>query len=92
MQAPEDSSAFPMGFSWIFLASFALILIGMILMMIASSTQGNGIASGGAVILIGPIPIILGNGPESNWLILLAAIITATALVASLLTRRKMRS
>ena len=81
-----------MGLSWIFLASFALIFIGMILMIIASSTQGHGIASGGAVILIGPIPIILGNGPESGWLILLAAIITAVALAVSLLTRRKIRS
>ena len=74
------------------LASFALIFIGMLVMMIASSTQGHGIASGGAVILIGPIPIFLGSGPESSWLILLTAIVTAIALVVSLLTRRRMRS
>jgi uncharacterized membrane protein len=81
-----------MGFSWIFLASFGLVLIGMVVMMVASFTQGHGTTSGGAVILIGPIPIVLGNGPESAWLIALAAIITAIALVASLLARRKMRS
>jgi uncharacterized protein (TIGR00304 family) len=63
----------------------------MVLMMIASFTQGHGTTSGGGVILIGPIPIILGSGPESSWLILLAAI-TVIALVASLLARRKMRS
>jgi len=67
-----------------------MILIGMILMMIASLTQGGGITSGGAVILIGPIPIILGSGPESTWLILLAVIITMVALAAFLLSRRKM--
>jgi len=81
-----------MGLSWIFLASLALIFIGMVVMVIASFTQGHGTTSGGAMILIGPIPIILGSGPESSWLILLAAIITAVALVVSLLTRRKMRS
>jgi len=81
-----------MGFSWIFLASFALIVIGMIVMMIASFTQGQGATSSGVVILIGPVPIILGNGPESIWLILLAAIITAIALVVSLLARRKISS
>jgi uncharacterized membrane protein len=81
-----------MGFSWIFLASFGLVLIGMVVMMIASFTQGRGTTSGGAVILIGPIPIVLGNGPESAWLIALAAVITAIALVASLLARRKMGS
>jgi len=81
-----------MGLSWILLASFALVFIGMLVMMIASSTQGDITTSGGAVILIGPIPIFLGSGPESSWLILLAAIITAIALVVSLLTRRKMHS
>jgi uncharacterized membrane protein len=81
-----------MGLSWIFLASLALIFIGMVVMTIASFTQGHGTTSGGAVILIGPIPIILGSGPESSWLILLAAIITAIALVMFLLARTKMRS
>lgn len=66
-----------------------MILIGMILMMAASMTQGQGVTSGGAVILIGPIPIILGGGPESGWLILIGAIITVIAFVAFLLTRRK---
>ncbi len=66
-----------------------MILIGMILMIAASLTQGQGVTSGGAVILIGPIPIILGAGPESTWLILLGAIITAIAFVAFLLARKK---
>jgi uncharacterized membrane protein len=81
-----------MGLSWIFFASFALVLIGMVVMMIASFTQGQGQTSGGAVILIGPIPIILGSGPESTWLVALAVIITIIALVVFLLTRRKMCS
>jgi len=81
-----------MGLSWIFFASFALVLIGMVVMMIASFTQGQGQTSGGAVILMGPIPIILGSGPESTWLVALAVIITIIALVVFLLTRRKMCS
>jgi len=91
-EASDFRTAFPMGFSWIFLASFALVFIGMVVMMVASFTQGHGTTSGGAVILIGPIPIVLGNGSESAWLITLAAVITAIALVASLLARRKMSS
>lgn len=62
----------------------------MILMMIASFSEGRGSASGGAIVLIGPIPVILGSGPESTWMILLAAVITVIALVAFLLTRRRM--
>jgi uncharacterized membrane protein len=91
-EAQEFRGAFPVGLSWIFLASSALVFIGMIVMMIASFAQGHGTTSGGAVILIGPFPIILGNGPESGWLILLAAIITAVAFAVSLFTRRKMHS
>jgi len=91
-EASDFRTAFPMGFSWIFLASFALVLIGMVVMMIAFFTQGHGTTSGGAVILIGPIPIILGKGPESTWLIASAAIITAIALVVFSLTRRKTNS
>ena len=78
-----------MGLSWIFLVSFALVLIGMIVMMVASFTQSQGQTSGGVVILIGPIPIILGSGPESTWLIALAAFITVIALVVFLLARKK---
>ena len=89
VEAPEHASAFPVNLSWIFFASFAMVLIGIILMMAAAMTQGQGATSGGAVILIGPIPIILGGGPESGWLILLGAIITVIAFAAFLLTRRK---
>jgi uncharacterized membrane protein len=89
MERPRYASALPSGISWIFLASFAMVLVGMILIVAASFAQSHGVASGGAVILIGPIPIILGSGPESSWLILLAAIITAVAVMAFLLTHRK---
>jgi uncharacterized membrane protein len=88
METPRLRSVFPTGLSWIFLVSFALVFMGMVVMMIASFTQGQGATSGGAVILIGPIPIILGGGSESNWLILVAVIITAISLVAFLLARR----
>lgn len=89
IEAAGPASAFPVGLPWVFFASLAMILIGMILMMAASLTQGHGTTSGGAVILIGPIPIILGGGPESGWLILLAAIITVLAITAFILARRK---
>ena len=80
---------YTIGLSWIFFASFAMILVGMILMAMASFRQGQGAMSGGAVILIGPIPIILGGGPESTWLILLGVIITVIAFAAFLLATRK---
>lgn len=42
-----------------------------------------------AVILIGPIPIILGTGPYSFAMIVVAVILTVLALGFYLLARRK---
>ena len=76
-----------LGLSRILFASFAMIFAGMILMMLASFTQ-SGSMSGGAIVLIGPIPIVLGSGPESAWLILLGAVFTIVTLAFFLLSRR----
>jgi uncharacterized membrane protein len=83
MRRPASPYSFDL--SWIFFASFAMVLAGMILMAFASFTQGQAM-SGGAVILIGPIPIILGSGPESTWLIMLGAVFMIAALVFFLLS------
>ena len=86
----EVTSVPSVGLSWIIFASFAMVFVGMILMMIASFSEGRGSGSGGAIVLIGPIPVVLGSGPESTRMILIAAVITVIALVAFLLTRRRM--
>jgi uncharacterized membrane protein len=66
-----------------------MIAIGMLLMVVGSFTGSGGGVSGGAVIFIGPIPIILGSGPYSMAMIALAAILTVFALAFYLLFRRK---
>ncbi len=86
-EVKRPASPYSFGLSWIFFASFVMILAGMILMALASFTQGQ-VTSGGAVILVGPIPIILGSGPESTWLIVLGTIFTIATLAFFLLSRR----
>jgi uncharacterized membrane protein len=71
----------------LFFISFAIIFVGMLLMAFGSLSNLNG-ASGGAIILIGPIPIILGGGPYSVVLIALAAVLTILGLVLFILRRR----
>jgi uncharacterized membrane protein len=68
-----------------------MIVVGVLLMTAGSLTGSNGGFNGGAVILIGPIPIILGTGPYSLLLIGFAAILTVIALVFFLLMRRKVQ-
>lgn len=73
---------------WLLFVAFAVIFIGMLLMAFGSlSSLGN--ASGGVIILIGPIPIIIGSGPYSLALVALASVLTICALAFFLLIRRR---
>jgi uncharacterized membrane protein len=81
----------PLQFSWLsllFLIAFAAIFVGILLMSLGSLSNLNS-ASSGAIILVGPIPIVLGNGPYSLPLIALAAGLTVFAAVFFLLLRRR---
>ncbi len=54
---------------------FALVFIGIIV-LVASAVLGGGTSgSVGGVVFIGPIPIVFGAGPDSNWLIIISIII-----------------
>jgi len=74
--------------TWIFFIAFALIFIGILLMTLGSISNLQGV-SGGAVILIGPIPIVLGTGPYSVPLIVLAVVLSVFALAFYFMMRRR---
>jgi uncharacterized membrane protein len=71
------------------LVAFAAIFVGALLIAVGSMSN-MGTASGGAVILIGPIPIILGGGPYSFELIVLSVALTIVAVVLFLFVRRRL--
>jgi uncharacterized membrane protein len=77
--------------TWLFFIAFAMIVVGTLLMTVGSLAGSNGAFNGGAVILIGPIPIVLGTGPYSLVLIALAAVLTVIALGFFLFLRRKVQ-
>jgi uncharacterized membrane protein len=70
------------------LLAFAAIFIGTLLVALGSMSNLGG-TSGGAVILIGPIPIILGGGPYSVELATLAVALTIVTVVLFLFLRRR---
>ncbi len=76
---------------WLFFVAFAMMFIGMALVAFGSLANSASGVGGGAVILIGPIPIILGNGPNALPLIALAAVLTIFGLVFYLLLQSKAR-
>jgi len=75
----------------LFLLGFALIFVGVIFLIAYSVLSGNAQLSVGTVVIIGPIPIILGAGPYSVFAILLAVILTILAIVFFVLTRKRIQ-
>ena len=67
---------------WLFFLAFIMIFLGIFLMTLAPIlTEGTFGTSGGAVILIGPIPIILGSGPWSGIMVVLSLVVTVLAII-----------
>jgi uncharacterized membrane protein len=61
----------------------------MLLLVLGSVSSLNQGASGGAIILIGPIPIILGSGPYSFALVAVGAVLMIVTIVFFLILRRR---
>lgn len=69
---------------------FLLVFIGVIVLVVAAVLSG-GSGSVGGVVFIGPIPIVFGAGPDSNWLILISIILAVVTLVFFLIYTRRSR-
>ena len=70
------------------LVGFALINVGVIVLVVGSFLVG-GSSSVGGVIFIGPFPIVFGAGPDAVWLIVVSVIVAVVVLVLFFLLRRR---
>lgn len=68
---------------------FAIIIVGVILVFLASALSG-GSGSVGGVIFIGPFPIVFGAGPDATWLIAVGIVIAVLMFVLFFVMRRRM--
>jgi uncharacterized membrane protein len=66
-----------------------MIFIGILLMSLAPILQRSNTGSVGTVILIGPIPIILGSGPFASVIVVLALVLTIAALIFLVIFQRR---
>lgn len=71
------------------LAGFFVILVGIIILIIAAVLDGGDSTSLGAIVIIGPIPLVIGTGPDTRWMILFAVILTATTIIMFLKYRKE---
>ncbi len=68
----------------------ALVFVGIAVIVVASVFL-SGSGSEGGVILIGPIPIVFGAGPDASWLIGISIILTAVTVILFLIISSRQR-
>jgi len=66
----------------ILILGFCIILIGAVLILVSAATGSS--ATGGVLLFIGPLPIILGAGSEASTVTLISTLI-AVAIILLLL-------
>jgi uncharacterized membrane protein len=78
-------------FSKLFLlliSGFILAFVGFVILLIAGISNGGSVSSG-AVIFIGPIPIIIGAGANATWIILSSIVIAILSVLMFFIVSRK---
>lgn len=75
-------------FSILLLIGFSLFFIGVMVLMVAAVLSGDS-ANFGAIIFVGPFPIVVGVGPEAPWMILVAVILAVLSVLMFLILRRE---
>jgi uncharacterized membrane protein len=68
----------------------ALVFIGIAVLVVASVFLG-GSGSVGGVVLVGPIPIVFGAGPDADWLISVSVILTVVSIVLFLVLNTRVK-
>jgi uncharacterized membrane protein len=72
------------------LLGIVLVFVGIAVLVIASIVLG-GSGSVGGIILIGPIPIVFGSGPDAGWLIAISVILTVVSVALFLIMNKRSR-
>lgn len=63
---------------------------GVVVLIAAAALQRNTSVSGGLIVFIGPIPIVLGAGPNASLALVLAVILTIVGFVVFFWLRKTM--
>jgi len=79
----------PARLTWV---GVAVIFVGFLVVALGASVGSGGSSSSGGFILIGPIPIVFGNGPDSGTLAAVAFVITVAMVAVYLLSFFLLRS
>ena len=71
------------------LVGIAMVVVGFFVVLAGAATPSG--SSSGGFILIGPFPIVFGNGPSSGMLAVLGGVITTVLVVFYIMAFLRMR-
>lgn len=89
-QSAVDAQGKTNRFLFLFALGFVLVVVGIIVIAASALLSGNGSGSYGIVIFIGPIPIVIGGGPEGPWLILFGLVLAILSMTVFVFIRKKL--
>jgi uncharacterized membrane protein len=87
-ESQDEGAAVSSKMLTILFAGFAVIIVGIILLVL-SSVLNSSSGSVGGVIFIGPFPIVFGTGQDATWLIVISLVIAVIMLVLLFVWRRR---
>ena len=90
MEADEGASVSGRFFLLLFLG-FVLVVVVVVVVLVAAVHSGGDSVSGGAVIFIGPFPIVIGAGPDATLLVLVGVVLAVLSVIVFFVLRRKMK-
>jgi uncharacterized membrane protein len=79
----------PQKFLMLFIVGFFMTLIGIMILIIATMLYGEDSVNVGALIFIGPIPIVIGAGPQAGLMVLFAIILAVLSIIMFLIMLRE---
>ncbi len=88
METNEEHQGEPFRLFTVIVIGFLIVIIGIINLIVAAILS-DGDFSIGAFILIGPIPIVIGAGPEAQWLAPIAIVLTMVSVITYIAVRRR---
>ena len=91
LETNEEGLTVSSRFFLLLLAGFVMVIVGVVIVLVTTVLNAGGSVNGGAVIFIGPFPIVIGAGPDVEWLVLFSIILTVLSIAVFFVMRRKMR-
>jgi uncharacterized membrane protein len=86
----EETRVFRRFFT-LFFIGFLTVFLGIIILTFAALFYGEGSMNFGALIFIGPIPIVVGAGPEATLMVLIAVILAVLSVILFIIMRREVK-